>query len=346
MGNKRPNPEIIREFILENLEIHPEKAALRTAEKFKISRQAVNVHFKKLEEEGLLLSEGKTRNKKYLLKKILDKVFTIPVTEGLAEDKVWRQDIEPHFKGLKPNILQICQHGFTEIFNNVIDHSEAKQCVVSLEATAKRVKLSVSDDGVGIFEKIRKECHLEDHRHAILELAKGKLTTDPQKHTGEGIFFTTWMFDKFSILSGKLFFSHFGEDDWLIEDAKQEYKGTAVFMSIYRDSQRTVQGTFEKFASEADDFGFTKTHVLVSLAIYGDENLVSRSQAKRLLARFDRFKEVFLDFEGVSFIGHAFADEIFRVFKQSHPDVKITWIRANEAVEGVIHAKLKELSES
>ena len=55
---------------------------------------------------------------------------------------------------------------------------------------------------MGIFKKIQKALDLLDERHAILELAKGKLTTDPKHHTGEGIFFTSRMFDEFTILSG------------------------------------------------------------------------------------------------------------------------------------------------
>ncbi|MEE8469856.1 MAG: STAS-like domain-containing protein, partial [Dehalococcoidia bacterium] len=62
----------------------------------------------------------------------------------------------------------------------------------------------------------------------------------------------------------------------------------------------------------------------------------SRSQAKRVLARFDRFKEIMLDFDQVEFIGQAFADEIFRVFKNAHPDIKIFPIGANEDVEKMI----------
>jgi len=36
-------------------------------------------------------------------------------------------------------------------------------------------------------------------------LAKGKLTTDPKRHSGEGIFFSSRMFDEFDILSGGVF---------------------------------------------------------------------------------------------------------------------------------------------
>jgi hypothetical protein len=64
----------------------------------------------------------------------------------------------------------------------------------------------------------------------------------------------------------------------------------------------------------------------------GDESLVSRSQARRLLARFERFKEVILDFEGIASIGQAFADEIFRVFVQENPHIHLTPLNANDEV--------------
>jgi hypothetical protein len=54
----------------------------------------------------------------------------------------------------------------------------------------------------------------------------------------------------------------------------------------------------------------------VRLAKYGNDQLISRSQAKRLLARIELFKIVLFDFSGVETIGQAFADEIFRVFAQ------------------------------
>jgi hypothetical protein len=102
---------------------------------------------------------------------------------------------------------------------------------------------------------------------------------------------------------------------------------------------RNVQ--LDRFASSGEDYGFTRTHIPVVLAQYGDENLVSRSQAKRLLARFDRFKEVFLDFTGVHTIGPAFADEIFRVFYRQHPEIRLVWVNANSEVEKMIRRALE-----
>jgi hypothetical protein len=64
--------------------------------------------------------------------------------------------------------------------------------------------------------------------------------------------------------------------------------------------------------------------------------LVSRSQAKRLLNRFERFKVVILDFDGVQEIGQAFADEIFRVFPNSHPATEIRDLNASHQVQKMI----------
>jgi hypothetical protein len=113
-------------------------------------------------------------------------------------------------------------------------------------------------------------------------------------------------------------------------------EGTFVLMEIDRFTTRTLEEVFDRYTSGDDDFGFTKTHTPIFLAKYGDENLVSRSQAKRVVARLDRFKEVVLDFEGVSSIGQAFADEIFRVFRTANPEVHLAFANANESVESMI----------
>jgi hypothetical protein len=180
--------------------------------------------------------------------------------------------------------------------------------------------------------------NLLDERHAILELAKGKLTTDPEKHTGQGIFFTSRLLDSFDILSGGIFFTHtFGsEEDWILERPKED-SGTAIFMKLNNHSSRTSKAIFDQYSS-GEDYGFTKTRVPVKLAQYGEDKLISRSQAKRLVARIDQFKTVFFDFEGVETIGQAFADEIFRVFAKSHPQLEIIPVNANPEVQGMIGA--------
>jgi len=234
------------------------------------------------------------------------------------------------------NVLDIWHYGFTEMFNNAMDHSTGHSISVSISRTAVSTEIFIRDDGVGIFKKIQKALNLLDERHAILELAKGKLTTDPKRHSGEGIFFTSRMFDEFDILSGGLFFTHVfgGTHDWLLERDKFQ-SGTAVWMKVNNHSSRTTTKIFSQYTS-GEDFGFTKTVVPVDLARYGNENLISRSQAKRLLARIDLFKIVIFDFQDVPTIGQAFADEIFRVFALNHPDMELHAIHANSEVKRMI----------
>jgi anti-sigma regulatory factor (Ser/Thr protein kinase) len=334
MNKLQQKTKEIRQFIFENVEEHPSDITTVVSTKFGISRQASHRHIQKLVSEGLIIASGNTRNRTYEVKPLVD--FSVELLlPGLEEDKVWREHIRPLMNGVPRNVFDICHYGFTEIVNNAIDHSEGTILSVSLERTYRKITLSIMDNGVGIFNKIQKELNLDDPLHAILELSKGKLTTDPARHSGEGIFFTSRMFDKFTVFSGKLFFSYQGEIDWLLEDNQEFSQGTGVILEISVSSKRTTQQVFDRFTTTGD-YGFSKTHVPVFLAAYGDENLISRSQAKRLLTRFERFKEIILDFTDVSTIGQAFADEIFRVFQTQNPDVHLVPINMTEQVQKMI----------
>ena len=82
-----------------------------------------------------------------------------------------------------------------------------------------------------------------------------------------------------------MFFDHDHREanDWLDEfEAPPTLNGTSVFMEIARDSTRDIARVFDEYSSGPDDYDFARTVVPVRLAKVGDENLVSRSQAKRL----------------------------------------------------------------
>jgi anti-sigma regulatory factor (Ser/Thr protein kinase) len=338
MPSRQEKTREIHQFILESVEDHPSDITSVVSAKFSISRQASHRHVQKLVQDGLLIAHGLTRDRRYEVKPLAEFSIKLPL-KGLEEDKIWRQSVLPLMENVPPNVLQICHHGFTEMVNNAIDHSEGTHLKVMVLRTYKIIELQVSDNGVGIFNKIKREFNLDDPLHAILELSKGKLTTDPAHHSGEGIFFTSRIFDRFTILSDKLSFAHLESDnDWLLEEREVVFSGTLVDMRIGLRSKQTTQKVFDKFTS--DDFSFTKTHVPVFLARYGNENLVSRSQAKRLLTRFERFKEIVLDFDNVDSIGQAFADEIFRVFVSQNPNIHLIPINTNNQVKKMIaHVK-------
>jgi len=329
--------EKIRKFILDNVESHPKDIAQVAARKFSVTRQAISKHIRLLVKQKSIAVKGVTSNRVYLLHPDPSKNFTYVLDKSLQEDVVWRNDILPLLDNLPDNVENIWSYCFSEILNNAIDHSNGSIVAVIVEKTAITTEIRVIDNGEGIFRKIQKELKLLDERHAVLELSKGKVTTDPENHTGEGIFFSSRMMEKFAILSGSTYFSHNKEDDldWIIENPGLE--GTGVFMKTKNDTARTVQKIFNQFADPgSEDYGFAKTIVPVRLIQYGNEMLVSRSQAKRLLARVDRFKIVILDFKGVSAIGQAFADEIFRVFAQRQTTTKIIPINMTDSVQSMV----------
>jgi len=267
--------------------------------------------------------------------------FHYEIRPGLAEDEVWRRDVRPLLGDAAASAIDIWEFCFTEILNNAVDHSGGTQITVEVGPVNGSTEMLVSDNGMGIFAKIQTTLGLTDERHAILELAKGKLTTDPANHTGQGIFFTSRLLDSFEILSGGVFFRHEVEHDeeWILQ--RPEYKsGTSVRMKLDNHTERTCKAIFDQYSS-GDDYGFTKTVVPVKLAREGDEKLISRSQAKRILARLSLFKTVIFDFAEVASIGSSFADQIFRVFARHHPEIEVVAIHANPEVQRMIDASMR-----
>lgn len=298
-----------------------------------ITRQAANALLTRLIKAGVLKAGANQKPKSYELADIFAFMKTYSL-KGLEEHLVWSKDISPYLTPLcSPESLSIWEYGFTEMINNAIDHSEGTEVKVFIAGNVLSAVCSINDNGEGIFARITRLCKLSDERQALLELAKGKLTTDRANHSGEGVFFTSRAFDWFSIRSGVLNFSHLpGNKDYLFDNHKAQTVGTAVSMEQTYDTHgRTLKAVFDEF-SAPDEYSFSKTVVPVRLARLPSENLVSRSQAQRLLARVDRFKTVLFDFEEVDSVGQAFSDEIFRVFARAHPDVEIHPINANEQI--------------
>ena len=346
MAVKRKKSEEIRRFILANVARFPSAISNLTATYFEITQPAVSKHLNKLIDEGLLTAEGKTKAREYKLVTLEDSAFQIPITSKLQEYSAWEKNILPLLGEVDNNVRSICLFGFTEMLNNAIDHSGSKDAIFMIQRNAANIEINVWDTGVGIFNKIQKAFDLEDPRHALLELSKGKLTTDSENHSGEGIFFTSRIFDKFSILSDSLFYSRTNmakPDDWLMEiEDHQATVGTRITMEISPFSENNLEEIYSRHAAKKDDFGFSSTHVPIQLMRYEGDHLVSRSQAKRLLHRFDLFKEVFLDFKGISTIGQAFADEVFRIYRKAHPEIRVVWVNTNPEIERMIAHVLAE----
>lgn len=311
---------------------HPRDLTRHYADRLEISRVAANRYVQQLEAAGWIARSGPSTHPVFSpgYKRHVVESYKL---KGLEEHLAWEQDFRP-FLMMKPNVHSIVSHGFTEMVNNAIDHSGGRWVSVLAVQDGKTLELLVADDGVGIFENISKALSLPDRRQALFELSKGKFTTDPSRHSGEGVFFTSRMFDYFTILANELRFSHHDVASHdLLKDDDEFSGGTRVYMTIALDSPRTTAEVYARFTDAPEDYDFSRTVVPMRLAQYGDESLVSRSQAKRLIARFDRFRTVVLDFEGVQEVGQAFADELFRVYASAHPDVQLRPQNMTEQVE-------------
>ena len=335
---KTKRSRLIRRYLLDAVKADNPQMIHDGQEIFKVSRQTIHSHLSALVEMGRLVAHGNTKARTYTLgvKRTHHQKFTL---ENLRESDVYYQDFKYIFKDFPNNIEDICHYGFTEMLNNAIDHSGGEFVYVSAERDENDIEIFISDNGEGIFNHIARGMNLGDPRESILELSKGKLTTDPDNHTGQGIFFTSRTFDSFYIYSGDLIFSHDeGADDYLLHNEKKR-KGTLVFMKIAMNSPRTLDEVFDAFTgTEDEDFAFNTTVVPVKLVLYEGEKLVSRSQAKRILNRVEKFNTVLLDFVGIDSIGQAFSDEVFRVFARRNPHTSLQPINTTAKIDSMIRA--------
>lgn len=311
------------------------------------SRTYVNRVFQELRDEGKIVLLGKNKGAIYVLanKKSLEsakeKILTFHEefkNENLSEEIVLKrvQEQTGIFVGLKNNIDNIFTYSFLEMVNNAIEHSTSPTIYIQIERTDKDIIFVVSDNGVGIFNNIKNKFNLSNNLMAIQQLLKGKQTTSPENHTGQGIFFTSKMADAFVIeSSGKRirFLNVGGLNDVFLEDFKDD-QGTKVHFVLNLNSAKTSQAIFAEYTNK-DTFEFSKTKVSVKLYEVG-KDLLSRSEARRIMMGLDKFQDIELDFKDVQTVGQSFADEIFRVWKNANPGKNVQYINTNENVEFMI----------
>lgn len=329
--------EAIKEFILSNVEAHPKDITNQTMNKFKVTRPTVHRHLTYLIKNNQIEKSGTTNTSQYFLKSSFNKRINYEIKPELSESQIWQEEFNSQAAKLKENVREICYYGFTEMVNNAKDHSEGNVVAVSSKIEGDLLVFTISDDGVGIFKKIRDAFNLSDERESILQLSKGKLTTAKEYHSGEGIFFTSRAFDCFSILANGLFYMRDNSvQDWFVEERENtDEASTVVKFKININSERVLRDVFKKFENP-ETSAFDRTHVLVKLSLSNEDYFVSRSQAKRILAGIEKFNHVTLDFKDIKSVGQAFVDEVFRVFKNRFPNIKIDTINSNADIDFMI----------
>jgi anti-sigma regulatory factor (Ser/Thr protein kinase)/biotin operon repressor len=308
-----------------------------------ISRQAAHRHLGRLLDEGKLERQGRTRGVLYRLPS--DKPVSAAGTTGtyqrtyrlagLQEDTVF-EEVSLHLNlrtGLSRAAYTIFNYAFTEMLNNAIEHSQSSGCRVQSTLAPREIRTVIRDQGIGVFYSIVRRLGLRDENDGIGELLKGKATTAPERHSGEGIFFTSKACDLFILRSHRIELVFDAHKHDIVVNVRKPMRGTEVTIRVSRSARRQLADIFAAFAPQEYDFRFERSVVTVRFAV---RDYVSRSEAKRLLARLDAFREVVLDFTGVRSIGQGFADEVFRVFAAAHPNIVLKRVNVQPALEAVI----------
>lgn len=314
-------PPDVERAIAALLASQKEFASRDLVERTGLSRQALHRHLARALEEGRLERVGAGRSTRYRAARgpAFDRSY---VTDGLREDEVSRE-LDAWLDGRGVHRSEAAHatlaQAVTQLFDNAIDHSGAATVRVRARVESSRLRVRVEDEGVGAFENLRARLGLEDHLRALQEINKGKATSQPDRHAGEGLFFTSKMVERFELTANGLTWT---VDDTLSDQTVGEAParaGTQVEILVPLDA---TTDPAEVFARYTTDLEFDRTRCVVRLFERGDA-FVSRSEAKRLLARLDRFREVILDFEGVRRVGQGFVDEVFRVWARDHPEVRL-----------------------
>jgi biotin operon repressor/anti-sigma regulatory factor (Ser/Thr protein kinase) len=282
------NSESTRNAICRLIEQRGSVTGPELAEELGISRQAVSLHLRQLIADGAVFKTGSTRAARYLPGNAAPEARAFKrklKIDGLQESVVYEKaTIALNLPTLADNVESIVHYAFTEMLNNAIDHSRSPDCTVDINLDARRLRFEVRDHGIGVFQSIADKFDLDNEQDALVELVKGKTTTMPEAHSGEGIFFVSRAADRFVLRSHRLQLEWNRKlDDVFVSDTRL-LKGTLVQFEVAVDSRTRLENVFEEFAPEEYDFKFEKTQVLVKLL---RENYVSRSEAKRLMHNLD-----------------------------------------------------------
>jgi len=338
----------IRNFVLKKLAKEGKARASDITSETGFSRAYISRFLQELQNEGKIARIGRANQARYVLahgteaakeKRKIFRAHRILKNKNLSEDIVLdevKRESGIFFK-LPKNISGILDYAFTEMLNNAIEHSRSKGIEVLARREPGTIGFDIVDRGVGIFNNLIKKKGLKSELEAIQDLLKGKQTTAPKQHTGEGVFFTSKVADILTFKSSnkKLVFDNIAGDIF-IQDIKN-VKGTKVAFFIKINSRRTLTKVFKEFSGDSFEFG--KTRVVVKLYKMGAA-YISRSQARRILSGLDKFHEIILDFKGVETVGQAFADEVFRIWQAHHRRIKIKYENANDNIVFMIKRAL------
>lgn len=343
MSFQEEKRESIKRYMLEKIRQDDELFIQKTMENFEISITTVKRYLRECIDAHILCKDESKKTGHALSVAIY--TFSYQTSESLTEDQIYFETIYPLLEDLSREAKTIWGYAFMEMMNNAIEHSKCKTVHCHVIKDYLYTEICILDDGIGIFKNVQNYLERQlgtkvTYQDVLTELYKGKLTTNSEKHSGEGIFFTSKTLNEFAIWSDHTIFSQscYDKTQFVQSHLVSCYNrlnsiGTMVIMKLENQTTRKIEEVFNMFAPIED--GFVKTRIPIKeVCSYGQP--IARSQARRILYRLEEFKQVELDFKGIDFMGQGFADEIFRVFQKKHPDIELIPIHACPAILGMV----------
>ncbi|MBQ6886514.1 MAG: DUF4325 domain-containing protein [Lachnospiraceae bacterium] len=336
--------EEIKKYILRKIALDDAEVISKTMDNFGISITSVKRYLQEaIKSEAIMTADDCECGYK-----LVEHIFCgqVDLEQGhLEEDRIFEDYIAKYLKHCNEAAFRIWQYTCQEMLNNAIEHSRGGNICIEVHVNTLFTKVIILDDGVGTFRTLveyMSKNGWENPREedALIELYKGKITSNAACHSGEGIFFSSKMTDEFMLWSdARVYMCGNGKNSATIQSHLLAYAsrikkiGTIVCMSLENETERRIGEVFDMYTNIEE--GFIKTHIPVKEACINGEP-VARSQARRICNRLEEFKEVIFDFSNVEFIGQGFADEVFRVYAVAHPQVVLCPMHMVPEVERMI----------
>lgn len=332
----KEDKERILLYLLQLIDRDDPGYAKKTVDAFTVSTSTVYNYVQRMIRDGKLVRDPGKKTGLTLPEERYS--FSYATEAKLSEDRIFQADIEPLLAGLKRNVHDVWYYCFTEMMNNAIEHSGAKTIVCRAAVNALQTRIWIIDDGIGIFKNIRNyllETTGEDvpERECGGYLLAGRFTTAKERHSGEGIFFTSHLLDQFAIWSSGIVFTRNDFFDAQFDLPDGFSGGTVVDMALSNTSPKRSADVFNRFSDV--ETGFSKTEIPMA-HLFPNGYPVSRSEARRLFGMIRDFREVTLDFAGIENVGQAFVHEFFVLLPKENPEQTVTLKNETESVERMI----------
>ena len=329
---KKSERLLAEKFLLQRIYEEDPDFVDKTMEAFSLSRSTVYNYINRLQDAGELERVGGSMPYRVLYRTTR---FTIDTSKESSEDRIYNRDVAPLLEELPLNVQKIWRYAVTAMLNNALEHARASAIVVVVNRSRLSTIVGVLDNGVGIFRRIQQQQREETGEtittgEAASLLFAGGYTSLPERHAGQGIFFTSRLMDHFAIRSDMELFTLNRED---AEEVSDRFRGTAVQMALANDTAKDLGEVMARYIDPEE--GFVRTEVPLS-RIFGGSDPVSRSEARRLGEILAGFAVAELDFSGVEELGPDFAHELFGVIARGRPDLYLTVKNANDRVTAAI----------